>query len=104
MNAAQNIGLIFPEDTHINLSFAAMATSSKNKENGIKLIEFLTSAIVVIFTVMFIIIIIIIIIGTTLAWLISAYDFPFRKFLRWALILPLAIPPYIEAYTILIWN
>ena len=76
-----------------------MATSSKNKENGIKLIEFLTSAIVVIFTVMFIIII-----GTTLAWLISAYDFPFRKFLRWALILPLAIPPYIEAYTILIWN
>lgn len=99
MNAAQNIGLIFPEDTHINLSFAAMATSSKNKENGIKLIEFLTSAIVVIFTVMFIIII-----GTTLAWLISAYDFPFRKFLRWALILPLAIPPYIEAYTILIWN
>ena len=99
MNAAQNIGLIFPEDTHINLSFAAMATSSKNKENGIKLIEFLTSAIVLIFTVMFIIII-----GTTLAWLISAYDFPFRKFLRWALILPLAIPPYIEAYTILIWN
>ncbi|MFC3905099.1 hypothetical protein [Clostridium disporicum] len=102
MNAAQNIGLIFPEDTHINLSFAAMATSSKNKENGIKLIEFLTSAIVVIFTVMFIIIIIII--GTTLAWLISAYDFPFRKFLRWALILPLDIPPYIAAYTILIWN
>ncbi len=101
MNAAQNIGLIFPEDTHINLSFAAMATSSKNKENGIKLIEFLTSAIVVIFTVMFIIIIII---GTTLAWLISAYDFPFRKFLRWALILPLDIPPYIAAYTILIWN
>ena len=100
MNAAQNIGLIFPEDTHINLSFAAMATSSKNKENGIKLIEFLTSAILVIFTVMFIIIII----GTTLAWLISAYDFPFRKFLRWALILPLDIPPYIAAYTILIWN
>ena len=99
MNAAQNIGLIFPEDTHINLSFAAMATSSKNKENGIKLIEFLTSAIVVIFTVMFTIII-----GTTLAWLISAYDFPFRKFLRWALILPLDIPPYIAAYTILIWN
>lgn len=54
----------------------------------------ITSAIVVIFTVIFTIII-----GTTLAWLISAYDFPFRKFLRWALILPLAIPPYIAAYT-----
>ncbi len=40
-----------------------------------------------------------IIIGVTLAWLISAYDFPFRKFFRWALILSLAIPPYIGAYT-----
>lgn len=43
VNAAKNIGLIFPEDTHINLSFAAIAKNSKNKENGIKLIEFLTS-------------------------------------------------------------
>ncbi|MGB5822948.1 MAG: iron ABC transporter permease [Proteocatella sp.] len=39
------------------------------------------------------------IIGTSLAWLIAAYDFPLRKFFRWALILPLAIPPYIAAYT-----
>lgn len=38
-------------------------------------------------------------IGTMLAWLISAYDFPFRKFFKWALILPLTIPPYIAAYT-----
>ena len=53
-----------------------------------------TSIIVVFFTVL-----LSIIIGVTLAWLISAYDFPFRKFFRWALILPLAIPPYIGAYT-----
>ncbi len=39
------------------------------------------------------------IIGTSLAWLVSAYEFPMRKFFRWALILPLAIPPYIAAYT-----
>ncbi|MBC2580487.1 iron ABC transporter permease [Clostridium sp. DJ247] len=39
------------------------------------------------------------IIGTTLAWLIAAYEFPFRKFFKWALILPLTIPPYIAAYT-----
>lgn len=39
------------------------------------------------------------ILGTSLAWLISAYDFPMRKFFRWALILPLSIPPYIAAYT-----
>lgn len=40
-----------------------------------------------------------ILIGTSLAWLVSAYDFPLKRFLNWALILPLAIPPYIAAYT-----
>lgn len=39
------------------------------------------------------------VIGTTLAWLIAAYEFPFRKFFKWALILPLTVPPYIAAYT-----
>lgn len=39
------------------------------------------------------------IIGTSIAWLITIYDFPMRNFLKWALILPLAIPPYIAAYT-----
>ncbi|WP_396954730.1 ABC transporter permease [Neobacillus sp. YIM B06451] len=39
------------------------------------------------------------VIGTSLAWLITMYDFPLRNFLKWALILPLAIPPYIAAYT-----
>ncbi|MGM0846580.1 MAG: ABC transporter permease [Bacillota bacterium] len=38
-------------------------------------------------------------IGLSLAWFITVYDFPFRKFFKWALILPLAIPPYIGAYT-----
>lgn len=39
------------------------------------------------------------IIGTSLAWIVTAYQFPFRKFFRWGLILPLAIPPFIGAYT-----
>jgi len=39
------------------------------------------------------------IIGTSLAWFVTVYDFPFRKFFKWALILPLAIPPYIGGYT-----
>ncbi|WP_409274984.1 ABC transporter permease [Neobacillus sp. SCS-31] len=39
------------------------------------------------------------VIGTSLAWLVTMYDFPLRNFLKWALILPLAIPPYIAAYT-----
>lgn len=40
-----------------------------------------------------------IIIGTSLAWIVSAYEFPMKKFFKWALILPLAIPPYIAGYT-----
>ncbi|MFT9497621.1 ABC transporter permease [Anaerosolibacter sp.] len=40
-----------------------------------------------------------VIIGVSLAWVISVYDFPLRNFLKWALVLPLAIPPYIAAYT-----
>jgi iron(III) transport system permease protein len=41
------------------------------------------------------------VIGTTTAWLVSAYDFPGRRFLEWALLLPLAIPTYIIAYAYL---
>lgn len=40
-----------------------------------------------------------ILIGASVAWLIAAYDFPLKRFFKWALILPLAIPPYIAAYT-----
>lgn len=40
-----------------------------------------------------------IIIGTGLAWLISLYDFPLRGLFKWGLVLSLAIPPYIAAYT-----
>lgn len=39
------------------------------------------------------------IIGVALAWLIVAYDFPLKRFFRWAFILPMAIAPYIGAYT-----
>ena len=37
-------------------------------------------------------------IGVSCAWLISAYDFPGRKWLSWALVLPIAAPAYIIAY------
>ena len=36
--------------------------------------------------------------GIVSAWLVMAYDFPFRRILAWALILPLAIPTYLAAY------
>ncbi|HHW38428.1 MAG TPA: iron ABC transporter permease [Bacillales bacterium] len=37
--------------------------------------------------------------GVTLAWIVAAYDFPLKNFFKWGLMLPLAIPPYIAAYT-----
>lgn len=40
-----------------------------------------------------------ILIGTGSAWLVTAYQFRGRAFLDWALLLPLAIPTYIIAYS-----
>lgn len=42
-----------------------------------------------------------IVVGTGTAWLVSAYDFPGRAWLDWALLLPLAMPTYIIAYAYL---
>lgn len=38
-------------------------------------------------------------IGGTCAWCVAKYDFPLRTILRWLLLLPLAMPAYIIAYT-----
>ncbi|MBB1472163.1 MULTISPECIES: iron ABC transporter permease [unclassified Luteimonas] len=40
-------------------------------------------------------------IGTGAAWLVTAYDFPGRRTLAWALLLPLAVPTYIVAFAYL---
>lgn len=37
-------------------------------------------------------------IGTVTAWLVTTVDFPGNRFFKWALILPMAIPPYLLAY------
>ncbi len=37
-------------------------------------------------------------IGVNAAWLVNMYNFPGRRFLEWALILPLAIPAYLAGY------
>jgi len=39
--------------------------------------------------------------GTGAAWLVTAYDFPGRRTLTWALLLPLAVPTYIVAFAYL---
>src|SRR5690606_19282103 len=43
----------------------------------------------------------VIVIGTGSAWLVTAYDFPGRRMLTWALLLPLAVPTYIIAFAYL---
>ncbi len=39
------------------------------------------------------------VLGTATAWLVTFFDFPLRRTLQWALMLPLAVPTYISAYT-----
>ena len=41
----------------------------------------------------------VLIIGVSTAWLITMFEFPGRSVLQWALLLPLAMPAYIAAYT-----
>jgi iron(III) transport system permease protein len=43
----------------------------------------------------------VIVIGAGTAWLVTAYEFPGRRILDWALLLPLAVPTYIVAYAYL---
>ena len=40
----------------------------------------------------------VLVLGTSLAWLTVACDFPGRRIFDWALILPLAVPAYVMAY------
>ena len=53
----------------------------------------INSLIIVFFVALFTIII-----GTSLAWLVSMYDFPGVNIFKWMLIIPMAIPTYINAY------
>lgn len=41
------------------------------------------------------------VLGCALAWLVSAYEFPGRRMLDWALLLPLAVPTYVVAFAYL---
>ena len=45
--------------------------------------------------------VLVIAIGTGAAWLVTAYEFPGRRFASWALLLPLAVPTYIVAFAYL---
>jgi iron(III) transport system permease protein len=38
------------------------------------------------------------VLGVATAWLVVSFEFPARRFFSWALVLPLAVPPYLAAY------
>ena len=41
----------------------------------------------------------VVVLGVSSSWLVARFEFPYRKQLEWLLILPLAIPSYIVAYS-----
>lgn len=43
----------------------------------------------------------VLILGVPLAWLVALYQFPGRQFFSWALMLPLAMPAYVMAFTLI---
>ncbi|WP_296246327.1 iron ABC transporter permease [uncultured Stenotrophomonas sp.] len=45
--------------------------------------------------------VLVVVLGTGSAWLVTAFAFPGRKMLAWALLLPLAVPTYIAAFAYL---
>ena len=45
--------------------------------------------------------VVVVLLGTACAWLVTAYEFPGRRVLTWALLLPLAVPTYIMAFAYL---
>jgi iron(III) transport system permease protein len=42
-------------------------------------------------------------VGVATAWCVTAFEFPGRKLLEWALLLPLAVPAYVVAYAYTDW-
>ncbi|MBM3392354.1 MAG: iron ABC transporter permease [Betaproteobacteria bacterium] len=41
----------------------------------------------------------VIVVGVSTAWLVTMHEFPGRRLFEWALVLPLAVPAYVMAYT-----
>src|SRR5262245_36468401 len=41
------------------------------------------------------------VLGTAFAWLVTSHDFPGRRLFEWALMLPLALPPYVIGFAVL---
>jgi iron(III) transport system permease protein len=45
----------------------------------------------------------VVLVGVSCAWCVTAFEFPGRRVLEWALLLPLAVPAYVMAYAYTDW-
>lgn len=87
--------LLFIPNVSIVTGIFSSASDNWTHIKEYMLLNYIKSSLtLVLFTALFTIVI-----GLSLAWLIAQYDFPLRNFMKWALILPLSIPPFIGAYT-----
>ncbi|MFD1928789.1 ABC transporter permease [Sporosarcina siberiensis] len=87
--------LLFLPNVSIVLGIFSPASENWAHIKEFMLLDYIKSSLtLVFFTALFTIAI-----GLSLAWLIAQYNFPLRNFMKWALILPLSIPPFIGAYT-----
>lgn len=59
------------------------------------LLEYTTNSFILVISVAFLAFLF----GIPAAWLVTTYEFPFRKQFEWSLMMPLAIPSYIIAFT-----
>ncbi|MEC7799007.1 MAG: iron ABC transporter permease [Candidatus Neomarinimicrobiota bacterium] len=88
------IGLfIFIPMAEILLSLASPSTNWSHLKETVLFSYFSNSLVLVIGTAF-----LSFIFGVSSAWIISNYNFRFRRTLEWVLVLPLAIPTYISAY------
>lgn len=89
------IAIIFIPNVFIAIKFFSQPNENWRHIQEYLLIDYIVNSVVIIACTA----VMTTIIGTSLAWLVTIYQFPLRNFFRWGLILPLAIPPYIGAYT-----
>ena len=64
------------------------------------LLEYILNSVILLLCVL----ILTFLIGTGSAYLVSFFEFPFSNFFKWALILSFAVPPYIYAYSCLLYT
>ena len=90
-----SIGVLIPIVT-VFFSFFEETSNYYQVLKDIFLFEYIVNS----FALLFCVLILTFIIGTTSAYLVSLYKFPFSDFFKWGLILSFAVPPYIYAYSL----